>query len=240
MAAHHPQDDVHAASLRDPEAFWSAHARSLHWHKPPSRALALTTKTLPNLGEKHRHWSWFPDGEINTSYNCIDRHVHAGNGDAVAIIWDSPVSGSKEKITYRQLLHEVEVLAGVLREEGVKKGDVVLIYSELPCDIHNGRKLKMVYSANDPCCFVCHAGRCPLRRHPCCCFRWLLFCCSDTADRGVPAERHNDCFLWHRGRQRPSRLSATRSRRCKEEQFQDSQDDYLAARPAPLGSGGKG
>ena len=52
-----------------------------------------------------------------------------GNGENVAIVWDSPVTGSKERYTYRQLLDEVEVLAGVLREEGVKKGDVVIIYS---------------------------------------------------------------------------------------------------------------
>ena len=55
--------------------------------------------------------------------------MHNGNGDSVAIIWESPVTGSKEKITYRRLLDEVEVLAGVLREEGVRKGDVVVIYS---------------------------------------------------------------------------------------------------------------
>jgi len=55
--------------------------------------------------------------------------VHNGNGDNVAIIWDSPVTGKKEKYTYRQLLDEVEVLAGVLQEEGVRRGDVVIIYS---------------------------------------------------------------------------------------------------------------
>lgn len=53
-----------------------------------------------------------------------------GNGDKLAICWDSPVTGQKEQFTYKQLLHEVETLAGVLREEGVRKGDVVLIYSE--------------------------------------------------------------------------------------------------------------
>lgn len=129
MDARHPQDDVHSLSLRDPEAFWSAQAARLHWDKPPSRALNLTTKTLPGIGVRHPHWSWFPDGEMNITYNCIDRHVLAGNGGTVAIAWDSPVSGSKEKITYQQLLDEVAILAGVLREEGVKKGDVVLIYS---------------------------------------------------------------------------------------------------------------
>ncbi|EER24046.1 hypothetical protein D8B26_002218 [Coccidioides posadasii str. Silveira] len=123
----HPQDRTYSLSLRDPEAFWGHHAAHLHWHKPPSASLRRTTKHLPS-GTSHEHWSWFPDGEISTAYNCVDRHVRNGNGDNVAIIWESPVTGSKQKITYKQLLEEVEVLAGALREEGVKKGDVVLIY----------------------------------------------------------------------------------------------------------------
>ncbi|KAK2762715.1 hypothetical protein FQN54_000889 [Arachnomyces sp. PD_36] len=124
----HPQDSAHSLSLSDPEKFWSHHSSHLHWHKPPSRSLLQTTKTLPNSNITHPHWSWFPDGEISTTYNCVDRHVAAGNGDNAAIIWDSPVTGTKEKFTYKKLLDEVEVLAGVLREEGVRKGDVVLIY----------------------------------------------------------------------------------------------------------------
>lgn len=126
----HLQDVVHEASIRDPEGFWSSHAAQLHWYKSPSLMLSRTSKTLPS-GVSHDHWSWFPDGEISTTYNCIDRHVESGRGDNVAIIWESPVTGSKEKYTYRQLLHEVEVLAGVLRDEGVQKGDVVIIYSML-------------------------------------------------------------------------------------------------------------
>jgi propionyl-CoA synthetase len=128
--APHIQDEVHAASLNDPESFWSHHAEQVHWHKKPSRALKVSTKRLKD-GTTHPNWTWFPDGEISTSYNCIDRHVHAGHGDQVSIVWDSPVSGNKQKFTYRQLLEEVETLAGVLREEGVRKGDVVLIYSEI-------------------------------------------------------------------------------------------------------------
>ncbi|RAL06251.1 putative acyl-CoA synthetase [Aspergillus ibericus CBS 121593] len=123
----HPQQLVHSASLRDPEGFWFRQAEQLHWHKRPSRAISHQSKTVPS-GARHDHWTWFPDGEISTTYNCVDRHVHNGNGDNVAIIWDSPVTGTKEKYTYRQLLDEVEVLAGVLREEGVRKGDVVIIY----------------------------------------------------------------------------------------------------------------
>lgn len=122
------QQTVHAQSLHSPESFWSYHATKLHWHKKPSQTLVRRPKTLPS-GVTHEHWSWFPDGEISTTYNCVDRHVAAGRGENVAIIWDSPVTGVKEKYTYSQLLDEVEVLAGVLREEGVRKGDVVIIYS---------------------------------------------------------------------------------------------------------------
>ncbi|OGE54726.1 hypothetical protein PENARI_c005G01324 [Penicillium arizonense] len=123
----HTQITTTAHSLADPESFWSYHAAKLHWHRKPSRALTRHTKTLPS-GVSHEHWSWFADGEISTSYNCVDRHVLAGHGDNVAIIWESPVTGSTETYTYAQLLDEIEVLAGVLREEGVKKGDVVIIY----------------------------------------------------------------------------------------------------------------
>lgn len=126
--APHPQDITQSKSLQDPEAFWAHHADHIHWHKRPSKSINKTTKKLPS-GLTHEHWSWFPDGLISTTYNCVDRHVHNGNGENVAIVWESPVTGSKEKYTYNQLLDEVEVLAGVLREEGVRKGDVVIIYS---------------------------------------------------------------------------------------------------------------
>lgn len=79
----------------------------------------------------HPDAAWFPDAEISTCYNCIDRHVIAGHEETLALIWDSPVTGSKEQYTYAEVLTEVETLAGVLREQGVKKGDVVLIYSRL-------------------------------------------------------------------------------------------------------------
>ncbi len=121
------QDAVQHASLSDPDKFWDQHAKQLYWHKPYSSVLKKQTKKLDD-GTTHPHWSWFPDGEISTTYNCLDRHVKAGNGEVTAMIWDSPVSQSKEKYTYKQMLDEVEILAGVLREEGVKKGDVVLIY----------------------------------------------------------------------------------------------------------------
>lgn len=132
--APHLQEQVQAHSLRDPESFWAHQAQQLHWHKQPSCALRRFSKKLSGKsgkGEKIEHpsYAWFPDGQISTSYNCIDRHVKNGNGSSTAIVWDSPVTGNKETYTYDQLLEEVETLAGVLREEGVRRGDVVLVYS---------------------------------------------------------------------------------------------------------------
>ncbi|KAG9238135.1 propionate-CoA ligase-like protein [Amylocarpus encephaloides] len=125
--ASHPQDEVQNHSLSDPESFWAEQASHLTWHKKPTKTLTKVEKSLKS-GVKHDHWEWFEGGEISTCYNCVDRHVLAGNGDQTAIIWDSPVTKTKQKYTYKQVLDEVEVFAGVLRDEGVKKGDVVLIY----------------------------------------------------------------------------------------------------------------
>lgn len=126
----HIQDEVQQLSLASPESFWGHHAEQLYWHKKPSAVLKQYTKKLSS-GVSHDHWEWFPDGEISTCYNCVDRHVLAGNGDAPAIFYDSPVTNTKQKITYKQLLEEVETFAGVLRDEGVNKGDVVLVYSTI-------------------------------------------------------------------------------------------------------------
>lgn len=128
MPQQHIQDRVYAASIEDPEEFWTRQAQNLHWHKKPTKAFQKSTRVLQKSKVEHDSWSWYADGEISTTYNCIDRHVVNGNGDNVAIYWDSPVANTKEQYTYKQLLIEVEILAGVLREEGVKKGDVVLIY----------------------------------------------------------------------------------------------------------------
>lgn len=126
--APHAQEDAHKLSLGNPQDFWRRQSDKLTWHRRPSQSFLQTTKNLLS-GVSHPHFAWFPNGEISTCYNCVDRHVEAGNGALTAIIWDSPVTGSKERFTYNQLLSEVETLAGVLREEGVKKGDVVLVYS---------------------------------------------------------------------------------------------------------------
>ncbi|KAH8727834.1 hypothetical protein GQ44DRAFT_75437 [Phaeosphaeriaceae sp. PMI808] len=128
MSEERMQDQVYRASISDPETFWSRQAENVYWHKKPSKAIHKKTKHLKKSNTSHDHWSWFEDGEISTTYNCVDRHVANGNGNNVAIYWDSPVTQQKEHYSYIQLLKEVETLAGVLREEGVRKGDVVLIY----------------------------------------------------------------------------------------------------------------
>lgn len=125
----HVQDEVLQHSLENPNDFWRHQAEHLHWHKPFSSTIRMSQKTLKN-GITHDSWEWFPDGEISTCYNCVDRHVLDGHGDSPAVFFDSPVTKTKEKYTYRQLLGEVETLAGVLREQGVGKGDVVMLYSE--------------------------------------------------------------------------------------------------------------
>ncbi len=103
----------------DPEAFWMKAAEAIDWDKNPSKALFDQNAPL---------YEWFSDGMVNTCYNAVDRHVENGRGDQVAIIHDSPVTGTIEKITYAELQTRVARLAGALAERGIGKGDRVIIY----------------------------------------------------------------------------------------------------------------
>ncbi len=111
--------EVYDSWKTDPEAFWMKAAEAISWYKPPSKAL---------FDENAPFYEWFADAEVNTCYNAIDRHVEAGNGDRTAIIYDSPVTDIKQRISYSQLQRRVAALAGALRAKGVQKGDRVLIY----------------------------------------------------------------------------------------------------------------
>ena len=111
--------DIYAESMRDPDAFWMEAAKGIDWVTPPSKAL---------FDENAPTYEWFSDGMVNTCYNAVDRHVLAGRGDQTAIIHDSPITGTKAKITYAQLQDKVAGLAGALAAKGVGKGDRVLIY----------------------------------------------------------------------------------------------------------------
>ena len=135
----HKQEEANKRSLdEDRAAYWQQHADAISWYKKPSRVLDKFIQTLPS-GNSHPSWQWFPDGELNTCYNCIDRWVEAGNGNYPAVYWHSEVAKAKEKYTYSRLKEEVETLAGVLREYGVGKGDTVVIYGRSDdckrCDI---------------------------------------------------------------------------------------------------------
>ena len=106
-------------SLTDLEGFWLEAARAIHWTKEPAQALDSSRAPL---------YRWFPDGELNTSYNALDRHIDSGRGEQTALIWDSAVTASQRTYTYRQLRDEVADFAGALRDLGVTKGDRVIIY----------------------------------------------------------------------------------------------------------------
>jgi len=102
-----------------PEVYWADCARLIDWDVPPDRIF----DSAPGP-----YGAWFPGAKLNTSYNCLDRHVRAGHGDRIALIWDSPMAGRLEHITYGQALARVEKIAGALAELGVTKGDRVVVY----------------------------------------------------------------------------------------------------------------
>ena len=106
-------------SIHQPEAFWEKAAKEIHWYKPFEKILDGSNKPF---------YRWFPGGELNTCYNAVDYHVDRGRGDQWAIVYDSPVTGEKRRITYRELLNSVARFSGVLSQYGVKKGDRVILY----------------------------------------------------------------------------------------------------------------
>ncbi|HEX2213703.1 MAG TPA: propionyl-CoA synthetase [Mycobacterium sp.] len=107
------------ASIADPAAFWADAARAVTWTREPQQILDDSNPPF---------YRWFPDGELNTCANAIDRHVEQGRADQPALIYDSPVTGSQRTYTYRELLDETARFAGGLRALGVGKGDRVVIY----------------------------------------------------------------------------------------------------------------
>jgi len=141
---HVPSMDAYRAtwerSIRDPEGFWAEVAKDFHWFKPWSRVLQWD---LPFA-------KWFVGGTTNVCFNCVDRHVEAGHGNEVAIIWEGEPLGPRagasaprragdrgddraegpelRTLTYRELRHEVSRFANALRSLGVKRGDVVTLY----------------------------------------------------------------------------------------------------------------
>ncbi len=106
-------------AIRSPERFWGRAAEAIQWYRPWEHVLDPSNAPF---------YKWFTGGELNTCYNAIDFHVEHGRSDQLALIYDSPVTGTLRTFTYGQLLEEVARFAGVLASLGVAKGDRVIIY----------------------------------------------------------------------------------------------------------------
>ena len=123
-----PEDFAKYALLNDPSVYekadkdwkgwWMEQAKELHWFKEPTEDLDDSNPPF---------FKWFADGKINASYNCLDRHVEAGNGDRVAYHWRGE-EGEERDITYAELHRDVQKLANALKDLGIEKGDIVGIY----------------------------------------------------------------------------------------------------------------
>ena len=107
------------SSINDPARFWAHAAQAVSWIREPRRILDDTNPPF---------YRWFPDAELNTCANALDRHVEGGRAEQAALIYDSPVTGSQRRYTYGELLDETARFAGVLRDLGVRKGDRVVVY----------------------------------------------------------------------------------------------------------------
>jgi len=103
----------------NPDAFWLNQAQKLDWFKTPETGVS---ERAPGL------YDWFKDGELNTCYLALDYHVANGRANQTALIYDSPVTDTKQKFTYAELLKRVSKFAGALEDLGVNKGDRVVIY----------------------------------------------------------------------------------------------------------------
>ena len=110
-------EELYKQADQNPEAFWAGIASQLHWFKPWERVLEWN---LPFA-------KWFIGGQLNISYNCLDRHVATWRKNKVALLWEGE-PGDSRALTYQQLLREVSKCANVLKSLGVKKGDRVAIY----------------------------------------------------------------------------------------------------------------
>src|SRR6187397_2782200 len=112
-------DETYRRSLEDPETFWAEAAAAIDWSEPWERVLDDSRAPF---------YRWFSGGRLNTCHNALDRHVDAGYGDRLALIYDSPVTGTTATFTYRELRDAVARFAGALSAQGVERGDRVIVY----------------------------------------------------------------------------------------------------------------
>ena len=112
-------DEIYNYASENPEAFWGELAENVHWYKKWDKVLDESDAPF---------YRWFAGGLTNVCYNAVDLHVEQGRGDQPAIIHDSPITESRQRITYRELRSRVARFAGVLRDYGVEYGDRVILY----------------------------------------------------------------------------------------------------------------
>jgi len=115
---------MYERSIKDPDGFWLEHCKILDWFKQPTLGRRYEWNTAARI-IKH---TWFEDGQLNASYNCLDRHLKTPVRDKVALIWQGEPEDDVRKITYAELHQEVCKFANVLKSLGIKKGDRVAIY----------------------------------------------------------------------------------------------------------------
>ena len=113
----------YAESVQDPEAFWATIAERLTWYQK--------WDTIRDYDFVNADIKWFEGGTLNACYNCLDRHIEAGHGDATAIIWEGNDPSEDKTFRYSELLAEVKKFANVLKAQGVEKGDRVCIYLQM-------------------------------------------------------------------------------------------------------------
>ena len=111
--------EIYKKSIEDPENFCREASDDIFWFKKPSKIL---NKSNPPF------YKWFEDGITNTCYNALDIHIDEGNGKRIALIYDSPITNYKAKFTYSEFREKISKFAGALDNQGIQKGDRVIIY----------------------------------------------------------------------------------------------------------------
>ena len=111
--------EIYESSINNPEKFWKEISNDIFWFKKPTKIL---NKSNPPF------YKWFEDGVTNTCYNALDYHIDQGRGDKVALIYDSPITGNKAKFSFKDLKNKVSKFAGALINQGINKGDRLIIY----------------------------------------------------------------------------------------------------------------
>ena len=116
-------NEIYDYSIKDPEGFWAEQAERITWFKKWNKVW--------NWDFNKADISWYEGAELNACYNCVDRHVDNGHGNETALIWEGNDSSESKKLSYNDLLMEVQLAANSLKELGVEKGDRVCIYMQM-------------------------------------------------------------------------------------------------------------